>query len=60
MQYILAIVAIAVVANAVPIELGHYPSPYIHAAPALYHGAAIPKAVVHEPYVSNSLHHIRF
>lgn len=44
---------LAVAAQALPIELGHYAAPaLVHAAPALLH-APIHKAIVAEPVVSS-------
>ncbi|GAB0096166.1 cuticle protein [Sergentomyia squamirostris] len=46
---VVAILLLAAVASAVPIEYGHYGAPaLVHAAPAYVH-APIAKAVVHEP-----------
>lgn len=52
-QSIVAILMLAVAAQALPIELGHYAAPaLVHAAPALLH-APIHKAIVAEPVVSS-------
>lgn len=49
-QYIVTVLVIAAVANAVPIELGHYGhAPLLHAAP-IYH-SPIAKHIVAEPVV---------
>lgn len=55
LQCILAILIVAAVANAVPIEFAGYHAPVYHAAAPLVH-APIAKALVPEPVVSVYFH----